>query len=316
MAVPEEFDRPIYKVLARNDTGAAPGHQGGFVLPKDLEQYLPLLKNRTSFAKPTVEHFITADLFDGQVYLETVETRYQYQTWGGERSPERRITGNISSLRNLADEDDILIIERGIQNEDHYRFTLVRAGTPRYSSLLTSFGGKRWGVLFPGEPPVLEVEIENAESEIIEAEDEKFSMFDADAGFSESRSRRISRSRAFQRRLHEVYQNRCAFCESGLLHPKGWSETDAAHIVPRSLKGADDTRNGILLCKAHHWAFDVGMIGISGQYKIIVPRTVAALPENASLSPLASKEICLPKAKKLLPSLQALEWHRKNLLLA
>lgn len=316
MAVFEDFDRPIYKVLASNDTGAAPGHQGGFVLPKDLEQYLPLLKNRTSAANPTVEHFITADLFDGQTYLDTVETRYQYQTWGGARPPERRITGNISTLRNLADKDDVLIIERGIENEDHYRFTLVRAGTPRYASLLASFGGKRWGSLFPNEPPVLESEIENAESEITEAEDDPFSMFDAEAGYSESRARRISRSRAFQRRIHEVYQNRCAFCGSGLLHPKGWSETDAAHIVPRSLKGADDTRNGILLCKAHHWAFDWGMVGITSQYKIIVPSVVSGLPENASLGGLALKEIFLPSEKKLFPSLEALEWHRQNLLLS
>ena len=316
MAVVEEFDRPIYKVLARNDTGAAPGHQGGFVLPKDLEQYLPLLKNRTSFANPTVEHFITADLFDGQRYLDTVETRYQYQTWGGERPPERRITGNISALRNLADKDDILIIERGIEDEDHYRFTLIRAGTPRHAPLLASFGGKRWGALFANEPPVLEQEVEAAETAIITAEDKPFSMFDSEAGFSESRSRRISRSRAFQRRLHEVYENKCAFCGSGLLHPRGWSETDAAHIVSRSLKGADDTRNGILLCKAHHWAFDLGMVGVTSGYKIIVPSAVSILPQNTSLAALASRDIWLPPQRSLRPSLDALHWHRENLLLS
>jgi putative restriction endonuclease len=110
LAVVTEFDAPIYKVLANNDTGAARGHQGGFVLPKELEDYLPLLRNKTSFTVPTVDLTITADLFDGADYLDTVETRYQYQTWGGARPPERRVTRNLSALLNRAKGGDILLI--------------------------------------------------------------------------------------------------------------------------------------------------------------------------------------------------------------
>jgi putative restriction endonuclease len=38
------FDRPMFKRLAPNDTGAAPGHQGGIVIPKDLGPYFPDLE--------------------------------------------------------------------------------------------------------------------------------------------------------------------------------------------------------------------------------------------------------------------------------
>lgn len=97
MAIVTEFDAPIYKVLANNDTEAAKGRRVGFALPNDLEGYLPLLRNQTAPLSPTVDVEITADLFDGEGFLGTAETRYQYQTRGGERSPERRVCG--SALR-------------------------------------------------------------------------------------------------------------------------------------------------------------------------------------------------------------------------
>lgn len=311
----DEFDRPIYKVLAANDTGAARGHQGGFVVPKDLENFFPLLSRDTSSKQPTVDRNITADLFDGSIFLETVETRYQYQTWKGERSPERRITGNITSLRNRASGDDVLIIQRGIVNEDHYRFTLIRKTDLSYDKLMESFRGKRWGVVYRNDPPADEIAVERADTEISEREGGEFFMFDAEAGFSESRIRKISRSRAFQRRVRAAYGSQCAICQGGLLHPKGMCEADAAHIVSRSIRGSDDTRNGILLCKAHHWAFDFGMIGINDDYTVIIPKPVEAIPQNVSLSGFSKKVISLPVMQHLWPSKDALAWHRDNLLL-
>lgn len=109
-----DFDSPLYKLLAHNDTGQAVGHQGGIVIPKALDAYFPQLSRRVTYAAPTQEEIITADLFVGSRFLETVETRYQYQTWGGERSPERRLTRNLTAMRNLAEADDLLITERSI----------------------------------------------------------------------------------------------------------------------------------------------------------------------------------------------------------
>jgi hypothetical protein len=33
----EEFDAPLFKVLAKNDTGKAASNQGGPVIPKELQ---------------------------------------------------------------------------------------------------------------------------------------------------------------------------------------------------------------------------------------------------------------------------------------
>ncbi|WP_244531481.1 HNH endonuclease [Halogranum amylolyticum] len=52
--------------------------------------------------------------------------------------------------------------------------------------------------------------------------------------------------------------------------PSGDPEVEAAHIYPRSENGADDPRNGLALCKLHHWAFDSGWLAVSDDYEILV----------------------------------------------
>lgn len=316
MAIVTDFDAPIFKVLANNDTGAAAGHQGGFVLPKDLEDYFPLLRNETSFARPTVDVEITAELFDGSTYLGTAETRYQYQTWGGARSPERRITRNLSVLLNRAKGNDILLIERGIQVDTHYRFRLIREGNPLYAGLYASFAGLRWGVLDRSHPPAKETEVEQVAAQIQRTLAQPFIMFEENPDIVETQTRKVARSRAFQRAVSEAYRGVCSLCNGGLLHPNGRAELEAAHIVSRSIRGSDDVRNGLLLCKAHHWAFDAGLVSVARDFTVAVPLSVQEIDRNEPLRHLHGSPIVLPEREDLWPALEALEWHRRNVLIA
>lgn len=314
MAIVTDFDAPIFKVLANNDTGAAAGHQGGFVLPKDLEDYLPLLRNETSVEKPTVDVEITAELFDGATYLGTADTRYQYQTWGGARSPERRITRNLSVLLNRAKGDDVLLIERGIQVDTHYRFSLIREANPLYADLFRSLAGLRWGVLDAAHPPAKETEVEEAETYIQRTMAQPFSMFEESPTIVETQTRKIARRRAFQRAVSRAYRGGCSICSGGLLHPNGRGEVEAAHIVSRSLRGSDDIRNGLLLCKAHHWAFDAGLVGVSTDLRVLVPASVQEIDRNQALRQLHGSPIALPERNEFWPAQEALNWHRQNVL--
>lgn len=309
-----QFDAPLFKLLAHNDTGQAVGHQGGIVIPKDLDPYFPQLSRHITPEQPTQDQKVVADLFAGSTFLETVETRYQYQTWGGNRRPERRLTGNLGSLRNRAIRDDMLVIERGIDDERHYRLRLIKKATPEYALLTAGLGNRRWGLLNSAFEPVRETEVEIAEQDIIDAEQHPFALFDTDAEMTETRSKRIARSRAFQRRVADIYNRRCAICGQGLVHPTGRSETQAAHIVPRRLAGRDDARNGLQLCRMHHWAFDEGLLGIDQNYRVQVPAAILALPLNAVLAPLSGMMINIPAENTLIPSLEALAWHTENLL--
>ena len=85
------FDKPLFKTLAPNDTGASPGKQAGPLIPKEMDSYFPQLQGQASPTNPAPYQEIKADLFIGNESIGLVNTRYQYQTWGGERTPERRI---------------------------------------------------------------------------------------------------------------------------------------------------------------------------------------------------------------------------------
>jgi putative restriction endonuclease len=150
------FDMPIFKILARNDTGEASGHQGGMVIPRAIEQFFPALSSEATSEKPTVEALIWAELYIDSVFLATVTTRYQLQTWGGTRSPEYRLTNGLSLLRNEARENDVMIVQRSITDKNLFRLTLVKQNSPLFERISQNFNGRRWGALYANEAPLTE----------------------------------------------------------------------------------------------------------------------------------------------------------------
>ena len=79
--------------------------------------------------------------------------------------------------------------------------------------------------------------------------------------------------------------------------------------------GSDDARNGLALCKRHHWAFDGGLFGVSDTLTVQVPKHVAVFPENSSLKALAGKPLKTPENSAMAPHPEAIAWHRQNVLL-
>jgi len=83
-------------------------------------------------------------------------------------------------------------------------------------------------------------------------------------------ARRRERDQAFAQEVKDAYDERCAVCGARRVAPNGSIEVEAAHIYPKSEGGVDDVRNGVALCKLHHWAFDNGWLSISDDYDVIV----------------------------------------------
>lgn len=308
------WDAPFFKQLAHNDTGAAAGHQGGIVIPKDLRPYFPALNPSTSAACPTTDTRIQAVLMDGTKVLGAANTRYQFQTWGGTRPAESRLTDGLAELRNRAIGGDYLVLQRDRESLSHYRLTLVRrASAAGYSEVAKLAAGKRWGVLGSAKP-LREDEYQQACSEELEKEAQPFSLFDVVGNVSVTTQRRMARSLAFRTRVQSLYSLRCCVCGASMLTPEGQSEIEAAHIVPRHLSGADDARNGLALCRRHHWAFDRGLFGVSGQARtVIVPQRVQSVPSNAELRTLSGRSISEASNMKLLAHADALNWHIANI---
>ncbi|ATW87019.1 HNH endonuclease [Halohasta litchfieldiae] len=122
---------------------------------------------------------------------------------------------------------------------------------------------------------IFNVEREPTEDEIEEEKSALEKVVDSPPQLTEDEelytvSRRRARDSAFARLVREAYDSQCVFCGSQRETPKGNPETEAAHIYPKKEGGSDDVRNGISLCKLHHWAFDTGWLSISDEYKILV----------------------------------------------
>ena len=307
-----QYDTPVYKVLAANDTSSAPGHQGGVVIPKKLWEYFPSLNQETSAEAPTREIILSADLFDGSNFLGRVQTRYQHQTWGGKRSPEGRLTGNLNRLRELASADDVMLFSRNLEEANTIRIQLLRKGSQYFEDIKKVIADVRYGFL--EEKPVSNLEIKVAADEEAIVEASPFTMFSDEVERKVSSTLRIARSTVFRSVVLDAYDNSCAVTGRSIVSPRGSHGLDAAHIIPLALKGRNDVRNGLALSKELHWAFDSGLFGFV-EKKVVVPNSVKNIERNQFLRDLIGKELIAPRGLHTAASDDALSWHRENIML-
>jgi len=122
-------------------------------------------------------------------------------------------------------------------------------------------------------------------------------------------ARRRAREQAFAHLVNEAYDQTCAICGARRESPQGDPEVEAAHIYPKRKGGADDVRNGLALCRLHHWAFDNGWLSVSDDYEILVKEA----PEREGyyeFKQLEGDTLHLPKNPKAEPHPTFLEEHR------
>lgn len=310
----ESWDFPFFKKLAANDTGASSGHQGGMVIPKDLRIFFPNLTGQPTSEQPTIDQHIKAILIVNGQKVGAITTRYQIQSWGGTRRPESRLTSNLTSLLNQARADDYIVIQRSLENLDLYRLWLISQGSPSYNDFAQLAGNKRWGTI-QKDIPMTQEDINRAAIELNQSEEKPFSLFEEEPKHRETRSRRIARSIIFRATIQALYDCTCSVCRIGLSSPKGVFEVIAAHIVPKSKQGSDDVRNGLALCRTHHWAFDNGLFAIDQNRRILVPEVVCQIDRNEILAEFNGQPIKEANDSNLLADLSAFEWHRDNILL-
>ncbi len=311
------YDQPFYKQLPKNDLGIDT-HQGGVVIPKALLAYLPPLPPPST--GPTEETPLILDLFDGRNPVATVTSRWHYQTWGNTRSPEHRLTKNIeSALLAKASVGDILQFERQLGTVDRFRVTLIRSGTSQHKAILAMNPGERWGVAGGSAPESLSG-IRKEMDDIKTSSSGPFDLFGGARSFSEHR--RLLRDAAFTRLIKRAYAHSCAACGAGWLVPIGLpgpdpiSEPEAAHIVPVSMKGSDDLRNGLCLCRAHHWAFDRKVIFVDVDLHWRVVPASQSENRNTLLNDIDGTALRKPVKGFPDPSSDALAWHREWVLSA
>ncbi|MFD1599345.1 HNH endonuclease [Halobellus rarus] len=118
------------------------------------------------------------------------------------------------------------------------------------------------------------------------------------------------RSSVFARKVKQRYDYRCAACGARRFSPEGNPEVEAAHIYPKSEDGPDDLRNGIALCKLHHWAFDRGWFSVDDDLGIIVREDAEqVVPEEIAI--LSEETLLTPSTDDLEPHSIYLQAHRR-----
>ena len=126
---------------------------------------------------------------------------------------------------------------------------------------------------------------------------------------------RLKRDSAFKRIILNEYDFTCALCEMKFRLDSLY-EVNAAHIVPKNAFGTDDPRNGISLCRTHHWAFDTGLFSVNNDYRVILsPALKRAETKKFELVNMKDKKMVLPGNNIFLPHQKALAWHREKVLL-
>jgi len=220
------------------------------------------------------------------------------------------VTANLKPLLQSAKARDFLLIERNLEDDCLYRFTLVRQGSTQYKDLLSRTGGRSWGALQGVFPPVTNGQIKAEEIALSDLSLAPFLPFEV--GTQIQTYQRIARSRAFRSLVRSAYNQRCAMCGGGLVNSLGKSEVEAAHIIGRGAKGSDDVRNGLALCRAHHWAFDQGMVCVNANHHIVVKPEALDLAENLPLQAIDGKPLRVPSNVSFSAHPDALAWHRAN----
>ena len=183
----------------------------------------------------------------------------------------------------------------------------TRVDDDRLARLRQKHGSLR-AALFGVEREATEDEIEKEKLALEKAVDSPPQLTDDEERYTVSRRR--ARDSAFARLVRDAYESQCVFCGSQRETPKGNPEAEAAHIYPKEEGGSDDVRNGIAVCKLHHWAFDTGWLSISDEYEVLVKEE----PERNGydeFKELEGNEIRLSEEEDVKPHPMFLAEHRQ-----
>lgn len=147
---------------------------------------------------------------------------------------------------------------------------------------------------------------------LITSETAPFVLDDPNARTRRTVREQIARDRTLRLAVLPAYDFACALCSTRII----WNdlkEVEAAHIKPRSARGADDTRNALSLCQTHHWAFDLGLWSLRDDLTVIVGKPVHPRGDDLrALRGFHEARLREPLRESARPHPDALRWHREH----
>lgn len=115
---------------------------------------------------------------------------------------------------------------------------------------------------------------------------------------------RTVKQRVHQRRFRELvvnaYRRRCSVCSIGTTD-RLLRLLDAAHILPdHDERGLPEIPNGLSLCKIHHSAYDLNILGISPDYRVHINNDILQQRDGPMLQfgiqKMEGRELLIPRS--------------------
>lgn len=245
---------------------------------------------------------------EGEIYEDEIDTGSKF-TYEGEGVPEKgdqSETPANGALINAVEDPVPIYLFTSEEGIDEYEYGgLVDVQSYRYVNdgerMVYRFLMEKLGIGSWEEYVEVECEIEDSS-------EGSPSLTEDHARYTEARSK--IRSSVFSRRVKKQYSDTCAACGAKRLSPVGEPEVEAAHIYPKSEGGADDLRNGLALCRLHHWAFDCGWFSASEDYEILINDWLEREPPE-DVKVLKGRELALPTNSEFTPHKVFLSAHRR-----
>ena len=211
--------------------------------------------------------------------------------------------------------------KRTLGNQCRHRINWLRA-----MGLVTSVDGRYalsesgWEFILINAPEVSTIqhqEISQQETQLDELVLGQFQLFDRSVQKERSSRKVFARNNAFRRIVTTQYEHYCAVCGFRLKTSRGGYEAEAAHIIPKHKNGVDDPRNGISLCRTHHWAFDKGVISVRpDDLTVIIASYLGDQKSDTSVQQilrLHGRRIRSVANRAYLPAVGALLWHNQHI---
>jgi len=246
---------------------------------------------------------------DGPYGDEIDGERFTYIGEGVPEKGDQRLTGANSALVEQADRSTVPVYffyQPADSDELRYEGLVDVVGSERVSlgdRMVYRFTMDRLEI----EPAEFEALSESVSDDIADDETDEPALTDDEAEFTEVQ-RRV-RSSAFPKKVTSAYDGRCAICGKSRESPDGTIDIEAAHIYPKRANGRDNVRNGLALCRLHHWAFDTGWLAVADDYRILVADR-PNLEGYEEFAPLENESLTLPDAEDLRPHATFLAAHR------
>jgi len=120
------------------------------------------------------------------------------------------------------------------------------------------------------------------------------------------------RSGVFKREIPKIYDYQCAISGMRVESTTNAQLVDACHIIPFAISKDDTITNGISLSPNLHRAFDRGLLTINADYVVRISPAIKENESPYSLRQFEGKQIKLPYETKYYPSIENLNWHRKE----